>query len=114
MVTFTQVKTGVAKYITDEIVSKMDSWKKWVFGAGVSVAIARSDEIFAALRNNEFVKMLGVVDENGMIDIDAVYRAFKEQAESSSPISIDIPAIGKITLSAGDVDMLYQYIKQGG
>ena len=114
MVTFTQVKSGVAKYITDEIIAKMESWKKWVSGAAVSIALTKADALFDAAKSNELVSMLGVVRSDGMIDIDALRSAFKAQAESSGPIDIDIPAIGKITLSSDDIDMIYRYIKEGG
>jgi hypothetical protein len=114
MVTFSQVKGGVTKYITDEIISKMESWKKWVTGAAVSLALTKADDLFDAVKSNELISMLGVVREDGMIDIDLLRHAFKTQAESSGPVSIDIPAIGKITLSSDDIDMIYRYIQEGG
>jgi hypothetical protein len=70
--------------------------------------------LFEALKSNAIISMLGVAKEDGMIDLDVLRKAFKEQAESSGPVSIDIPAIGKITLSSNDIDMIYRYIQEGG
>ena len=114
MVTFTQVKSGVAKYITDEIIAKMDGWKKWVSGAAVTMAMLKADTLFDALKHNEIVTMLGIIRSDGMIDIDTMRNAFKAQADTTGPITIEIPAIGNLTLSSEDIDMLYRYIKEGG
>ena len=114
MVTFSQVKSGVAKYIADEIIAKMNGWKQWVSGAAVALALTKADALFDAVKSNELISMLGVVREDGMIDIDLLRKAFKDQAEYSGPVSLDIPAIGKITLSSNDIDMIYRYIQEGG
>jgi hypothetical protein len=114
MVTFAQVKSGISKYITEEIISKMDGWKQWVSGAAVAIALTKADALFEALKSNAIISMLGVAKEDGMIDLDVLRKAFKEQAESSGPVSIDIPAIGKITLSSNDIDMIYRYIQEEG
>jgi hypothetical protein len=114
MVTFAQVKSGMAKYITEEIISKMDGWKQWVSGAAVALTLTKADALFEVLKSNAIISVLGVVKEDGMIDLVVLRKAFKEQAESSGPVSIDIPAIGKITLSSNDIDMIYRYIQEGG
>lgn len=109
MVNLGQVTSGVAKYIDAEIVSKISGWQKWVFGALSGVAISKSTSIFQTLKENSFVKMLGVIDENDRIDLDLLYQQFKEQARKGT-ITFDVPMIGPMTLNETDVDKLYNYI----
>ena len=114
MVTFAQVKSGMSKYIAEEIISKMDGWKLWVSGAAVALVLNKADSLFDSVKDNEFVSMLGIVRDDGMIDLESLRSAFKAQAEKSGAIAIDIPAIGTITIGSNDIDMIYRYIKDGG
>ncbi len=112
MVSYTQVKQGLSGYITNEIIAKMAGWQQWVAGAFVSLAMTRTDQIFDTIRSNPAVKLLGVISEDGMVDIDALHTAFRQQAKDS--VQIDLPMLGAVTLAPGDIDLIYQYIKQGG
>ena len=71
MVSYAQVKQGLTGYITNEIIAKMAGWQKWVAGAFTALAVNRADVIFDQLRQNEMVKTLGIIDQSGMIDLDA-------------------------------------------
>ncbi len=110
MATLAQVKTGAAAYIEQEIIAKIGGWQKWAAGAAVSMALNRADSIFEALRQNPAVQMLGIVDGDGNIDVDALYAEFKRQAQRGA-VSFDVPMIGKLTLNESDVDKIYQSIK---
>lgn len=113
MVTLNQVQNGIARYIDTELVPKIDGWQKWVFGAMASTALAKATNIFNRLKGNEFIKMLEIIDENDMIDIDTLYHEFAKQAQKGA-ITFTVPAIGPLTLNATDVDKIYQAIKEGG
>jgi hypothetical protein len=110
MATLAQVKAGAAAYIEQEIIAKIGGWQKWVAGAAVSMALNRADSIFEALRQNPAVQILGIVDGDGNIDVDALYAEFKRQAQRGA-VSFDVPMIGKLTLNESDVDKIYQSIK---
>jgi hypothetical protein len=114
MVSISQAKQGANAYVNNEIISRMAGWQKWVAGAAVAVATARAEDIFAKLKDHPVVTALGVVDADGMIDIDVLHRAFAEQARTSGPISIDIPAFGTIAINAEDVDNMARYIRGEG
>lgn len=105
-----QIQRGAAEYIEAEIVSKITDWRKWIFGTGVSMLLMRAGEFYNALKSNPVVAMLGVIDENDMIDLDLLYQEMKKQAAKGS-ITFDVPMLGPLTLNEVDVDKLYNYIK---
>jgi hypothetical protein len=113
MVNLGQVQNGIVKYLDTEITPKINGWQKWVFGALAGTAMSKTTNIFNTLKTNEFVKMLDVIDENDMIDIDTLYREFFKQAQKGA-ITFDVPMIGAITLNESDVEKIYRYIKEGG
>ena len=113
MVNLSQVQNGIVKYLDSEIVPKINGWQKWVFGALAGTAMSKTTNIFNALKQNEFVKMLEIIDESDMIDIDTLYREFIKQAQKG-PVTFDVPMVGALTLNASDVEKIYRYIMEGG
>ena len=113
MVTYNQVVNGMSRYIDQEITNKMQGLSRWAIGATSGIALSsRGTNIFNALKANPVIKMLEVIDENDMIDIDIIYTEIRKQAEKGSA-TIEIPMIGSITLTKDDVDKLYHLIKEG-
>lgn len=111
MVTLNQVQNGLAKYIDTELLPMIGGWQKWVFGATASVSLTKISNIFNSLKDNAFVKMLDIVDENNMIDIEIIYREFAKQAQHGA-ITFAVPVINMpLTLNSTDVDKIYHYIK---
>lgn len=112
MVTYNQVVNGMTKYIDQEIINKIQGWQRWALGAGAGIMMTKGTNIFNTLKANPIIKMLDVVDENDMIDIDTIYTELRKQAEKGSA-TFEAPMIGTITLIKDDVDKLYHLIKEG-
>lgn len=112
MVTYNQVVNGMSRYIDQEIVNKMQGWQRWALGAGAGIMMTKGTNIFNALKANPIIKMLDVIDENDMIDIDTIYTELRKQAEKGAA-TFDAPMIGTITLTKDDVDKLYRLITEG-
>lgn len=110
MYEYNQVINGIAKYIDEEIISQIDGWKKWVIGSGVGIALSDGTEIFNNIKNNDLVKMLGIVDKEDKINVDKIYKELKKQSKKSS-ITFNVPMIGAMTLTEQDVEKLYKAIK---
>jgi hypothetical protein len=110
MYDYNKVINGIAKYIDTEIVDKILGWKKWVVGSGLGIALSNSTNIFNQLKNNEFVKMLNIIDKDNKIDVDKIYKELKKQAKKSS-ITFEVPMVGSITLNDQDIEKLYELIK---
>lgn len=109
MYSFRQVISGLTQFIDNEILPKVGGWQKWIVGAGMGVALEKSSSIFDDLKNNEMVKMLGIIDGDE-IDVDILYREIKKQSKKSA-VTFNIPMLGILTLNDKDVDKIYEYIK---
>ena len=112
MVTYNQVVNGMTKYIDQEIINKIQGWQRWALSAGAGIMMAKASNKFNALKANPIIKMLDVIDENDMIDIDTIYTELRKQAEKGAA-TFDAPMIGTITLTKDDVDKLYRLITEG-
>lgn len=113
MYSFNQVTKGISKYIDEEILSKIGSWQKWVIGTGLGLMLSNTSNTFNTLKNNELIKMLGVIDETDNIDVFKIYGELKKQAHKG-PITFNVPTLGMLTLNETDVDKMYEYIKKEG
>ena len=111
MYNYIQVMNGVAKYVDTEIVNNINGWQKWVVGGAIGVALTNSTNLFNQLKQNEIVKMLGIIDNEDRIDVDKIYRELKKQAQKSS-VTFNAPLVGMITFTERDIDMLYNYITE--
>jgi hypothetical protein len=110
MYEYNKVINGLSKYIDTEIVDKITGWQKWVIGGGLGIALSNGTNIFNQLKDNEFVKMLNVIDDKNRINVDKIYKEIKKQAQKSA-ITFNAPMIGAITLNEQDVDKIYEFIK---
>lgn len=106
-----QITNGIVKYIDAEILAKIEGWQKWVVGVGASLAVGRAADIYNTVASHPVVKMLGVVDEQGGMDIEVLHKEFAKQAQKG-PITFSVPMIGPMTLNSSDVEKLYHYIKE--
>ncbi len=108
MYNYEQVIKGLTKYIDHEIVNKVPGWKRWLLGSGIGIMLSNAEEVFNTLKDNEFVKMLNLIDED-KINVDVIYKELKKQAEKGSA-NIELPMIGSFILNTQDVDKLYDLI----
>lgn len=109
MVTVGQVQNGLAAFLDAEIIPMLPGWRKFAFGAAAGLMLSRSGEIFAKLKEDPTIQMIGVIQPDDTIDIDALYREGKKQIQKA-PVTFDLPGAGTITLREADLDKLYRYI----
>lgn len=113
MVTITQVQNGVAKFVDAEVIPRLSVMEKLVVGGGAGLVTAKLPEVLNKYADHKLVSTLGLYDqENGEIDLDAVYNAAKPYI-GADPVPVKIPFIG-ITLkfTEREFDTLYKYIKE--
>ena len=109
MVTVAQIQNGLAAFLDSEILPMLPGWRRFAFGAAAGLMLSRSGEIYGKLKADPMVQMLGVIQPDDMIDIDALYREGKRQIQKS-PLTFDLPGAGTITLREPDLDKLYRCI----
>ena len=109
MYDYIKVVTAISEFIDEEILAKIDDWRKWVIGAGVGLYLARSKELLSKLKENSVIRDMKVIDKDNKIDVELLYSELKKQAAKSA-IMFDIPTIGPIVLGEADLDKLYQLI----
>ena len=111
MVNANQIEKGVAAYLDEEVMPQvhLEPWKKAVLGTGASVAIKRVGNVLENIKGNQALSALGVVDQEGNVDIDIVSTEFKKQIPTEG-LKVKIPLLGEITFHESDVDMLYRKI----
>lgn len=105
-----QVMNGLKSYVEAEVMGSLPTSGKWVVGTIAALATMKAHEIIEELEENQFATMLGIIDENGNIEVDDFMEALRESAMKYGKLSIDIPLIGRMTFSQTDIDKLRMYI----
>ena len=111
MVTIDQAMRGVAKYADDEIIPHLPMGKG--IGAGIALALIMDGgkSRILALKDHLAVQMMGIMDEEGNIDLDRLYNAARSRVDGKK-IPLTIPVIGELRFDVNDVDRLYKYIQE--
>ena len=109
MYDYTIVMNGLAEFVDTEILSKIDDWRKWVFGAGVGFYLSQGKEMVEQLKENNLVRKMNLIDKNNKINVEVLYREMKVQAAKSA-IMINIPTIGPLVINESDLDKIYGII----
>ena len=111
MVTIDQAMRGAAKFADNEIIPHLPTGKG--IGAGIALALILDGgkNRILALKDHPAVKMMGIMDEEGNIDLDRLYNAARTRVDGKK-IPWDIPIIGELKFDVNDVDRLYKYIQE--
>ena len=109
MYDYTKVMNGLAEFVDTEILSKIDDWRKWVFGAGVGFYLSQGKEMVEQLKENNLVRKMNLIDKNNKINEDILNKEMKVQAAKSA-IMFDIPTIGPLVINESDLDKIYSII----
>lgn len=110
-VTIDQAMRGAMRYADNEVIPHLPGGKG--IGAGIMLALIMegSREKILALRENPAVKMMGVMDEAGNIDLDRLYNAARPRFDGQK-LPVTVPIIGELRFDVSDLDKLYRYIQE--
>ena len=111
MVSIEKIEQGFANYLDGELMPQLqkNGVEKVIIGTVASLMIRKTSVIVESYRDNKFVKMLGIMDEGGNIDVDTLVEELKKNI-SKEGVKLDIPILGTLTFHKDDVDKLYDYI----
>ena len=107
---FEKVIDGMSKYINDEIYSSMNDLQEFAARVIVGRIINNQENVKEMLINNGFVRTFGVIDAEGMVDVDSIAGDIKREIARKEKITFSIPMFGRMTFKPTDVDMLYRHI----
>lgn len=110
-VTIEQIQKGFIKFIDTEIINHLQGWQKIGFGATAALIIKNLPNIAKAYMNNPVVSMLGVIDSEEKIDVEAIHDALADYLTETGEY-IDIPMFGRIKVTRQDLETLYIDIKE--
>lgn len=105
------VISGITAYFRTEVMPHLptDGVKGFGVGFAAALAINRIEKIIRQLAGIPVVAMLGVIDDNDMVDIDALREAAL-QTMPEDGLSIQITGQHRITFGNDDVQKLYNLI----
>ena len=110
MVTVEQIKAGLGDYLQAKIMPRLDNKRQFVLGMAYGLGEGRIDALIAEAGKNQIVKAMGLIDENGRVDIDALYNAAIAQMQAQQQLQIDIPLMGAFTFDEADLRELRECI----
>ena len=100
-----QIKIGLNNFIDQEIAKKAVGLNKFLTYLAMPVIDKNVDFYMESFSKNAVTKYM--FDENGNVDIDAVYNMAKDAIRKSGQI-----VVYNIMFNESDIDRLYSYIKQ--
>lgn len=110
MVTVEQIKAGLGDYLQTKMMPRLDSKRQFVMGMAYGLCMGRLDAVIAEAGKNQIVKAMGLIDESGRVDIDALYNAAIAQMQAQQRLQIDIPLMGAFTFDEADLRELRECI----
>lgn len=111
MVSVNKIEQGLANYIDAELMPQVgrNGLEKVLIGTTVSLFIRRSGSIIESYKDNKMVRMLGIMDEDGNVDVDTLVEELKKNI-SKDGVKVELPVIGTLTFHKEDIDKLYDYV----
>lgn len=108
-----RVVNGVINYADNEIINSLPTTGKWLVGAGLGIMTAKMNELIDSLVSNPMIKMMGIVDDEGLFDVDLIMDNLKGSANKYGKMTVQIPLVGNLTFNENDIDSLRNYIERG-
>lgn len=109
MITIEQAARGLTSYLDTELLPHLPAGKALMVGTAAALYIRKAPDIARQLIDMPVVKLLGIVDEQGNIDIDELYNAVLPQVRGT--FELRVPLVGSLTFDRAEIDKLYSYLK---
>ena len=112
MVHKSSVLPGLSKFIDESVLSHYPatSMKRILMAGAVSLYLKKNEGIVDTLTSNPLFSGIGVVRDNGMIDLEPLRDTLKSEINKVGFMRLTLPMVGDIDFTTEDVDSLYKYI----
>lgn len=111
MISTENMVNGIMRYADREIINQLPTIGKWVVGTGIGIVGKKANELAHVLENNQMIKVLGIVDEDGKWNAELLKDEMLQNAQKYGKATVEVPVIGKFTFSENDIQKLFKYIK---
>ena len=103
---------GISKFIDENVLAQYpaNSMKRILMAGAVSLYLKQNEGVVESMISNPLLTGLGVVKDNGLIDIDPVRDVLKSEINKAGFMRVSIPLVGDIDFTSEDVDALYKSI----
>lgn len=114
MVHKSSVLPGLSKFIDESILSHYPatSMKRILMAGAVSLYLKKNEGIVDTLTSNPLFNGIGVVHDNGMVDLEPLRDTLKSEINKVGFMRLTLPMVGDIDFTTEDVDSLYKYIME--
>lgn len=112
MVHKSSILPGVSKFIDENILSHYpaSSMKRIMMAGAVSLYLKQNEGLIDTISSNPLIGSLGVVHDNGMIELEPLRDALKYEINKAGFMRLTLPLVGSIDFTPEDADALYKYI----
>lgn len=105
-VTREQIANGINAYVDAMVIPQLPTAGKWIVGTAVGLSMSNIDSYI----NSSAFSMLGIVNDQGLVDIDKLAEAVKQNAVKYGKLQLSFPYVGTMTFCSDDIDDLRRYI----
>ena len=105
-----QLYSALNEYIDRELLplgASMDFIQQILYGTKIGVIKRRAEVVIKKYLNKPEMKMLELVDENGLIDIEPIYQSAMDMINKMQKVEI-----GGITFKPNDLQNLYSTLQR--
>lgn len=110
MYDFDKTLDGLAKYIDNELYTGMNDVQEFAARVFVGRILNNKNHIKDMFINNGFIRSFGVIDSEGMVDLNGLAKDIKREIARKEKITFNVPFFGKYTFQPSDVDVMYKTI----
>lgn len=110
MKSIAKIEAGVASYFDAEVMPKLPSngIERILTGTAISLLIKKFSK---TINETGTLKTLGVQDEKGNVDVDAIAEELKKNMPKDG-VRIDVPVIGVMTFNESDINVMLGHINK--
>lgn len=105
-----QLYASINEFIDQAVIplsASMNLTDQFLFGIKIGIARKKLEDVINTYINSGGAKTLGLVDENGYVDIDTIYQSACESISKVGHIDV-----GGITFKDSDLHMLYSIMQR--